>query len=63
MFRLSKRSVAVVSAFLFSVSFVSTGYAVDPCERCWTAYTACVHAGGKTCKAQLDQCLRRYSCL
>ncbi|MGH8083582.1 MAG: hypothetical protein ACREP7_23605 [Lysobacter sp.] len=63
MIRLSKRSVAAISAFVFSFALVSTSYAVDPCENCWKAYNGCLRVGGTTCKAQLERCLHRYNCV
>ncbi|MGO4261542.1 hypothetical protein [Lysobacter sp. TAB13] len=63
MIRLSKRSVAAMSAFVFGFALISTAsYAADPCEGCWKAYSGCLRVGGTTCKAQLDRCLHRYSC-
>ncbi|MGO1072822.1 hypothetical protein [Lysobacter sp. CA199] len=63
MTRLSKRSVAAISAFVFGCALASTAsYAYDPCERCWTTYSRCVQLGSPNCKTQLNQCLHRYSC-
>lgn len=63
MIRLSKRFVAATSAFVFGFALIATAsHAADPCDGCWKAYAGCLQVGGTTCKAQLDRCLRRYSC-
>lgn len=64
MIRLSKRSVAVISAFVFGCALVSTAsYAYDPCDRCDALYRSCVNnGGGARCEIEHDKCLRRYSC-